>query len=65
MVEECVDYSHIAPSGFGTADMVIIGHDPAATCDRWTQVISEVMCSLCSADTPGARYTAIRKAPAA
>ena len=27
MVEERVDYSHIAPSGFGTADMVIIGHD--------------------------------------
>ena len=26
-VEERVDYSHIAPSGFGTADMVIIGHD--------------------------------------
>ena len=27
MVEERVDYGHIAPSGFGTADMVIIGHD--------------------------------------
>ena len=27
MVEERVDYSHIAPSGFGTADMVIVGHD--------------------------------------
>ena len=27
LVEERVDYSHIAPSGFGTADMVIIGHD--------------------------------------
>ena len=27
MVEERVDYSHLAPSGFGTADMVIIGHD--------------------------------------
>ena len=27
MVEERVDYSNIAPSGFGTADMVIIGHD--------------------------------------
>ncbi len=26
-VEECVDYSHIAPSGFGTADMLIIGKD--------------------------------------
>ena len=24
-VEERVDYSHIAPSGFGTADMLIIG----------------------------------------
>ena len=27
MVEEKVDYSHIAPSGFGTADMLIIGRD--------------------------------------
>ena len=27
MVEEKVDYSHIAPSGFGTADMLIIGKD--------------------------------------
>ncbi len=27
MVEERVDYSHIAPSGFGTADMLIIGKD--------------------------------------
>lgn len=27
MVEERVDYSHIAPSGFGTADMLIIGRD--------------------------------------
>ena len=27
LVEERVDYSHIAPSGFGTADMVVIGHD--------------------------------------
>ena len=27
LVEERVDYSHIAPSGFGTADMVIIGQD--------------------------------------
>lgn len=27
LVEERVDYSHIAPSGFGTADMLIIGHD--------------------------------------
>ena len=27
LVEERVDYSHIAPSGFGTADMIIIGHD--------------------------------------
>jgi len=26
-VEERVDYSHIAPSGFGTADMIIIGRD--------------------------------------
>ena len=26
-VEERVDYSHIAPSGFGTADMLIIGKD--------------------------------------
>ena len=26
-VEEHVDYSHIAPSGFGTADMLIIGKD--------------------------------------
>lgn len=26
-VEERVDYSHIAPSGFGTADMIIIGKD--------------------------------------
>ena len=26
-VEERVDYSHIAPSGFGTADMLIIGRD--------------------------------------
>ena len=26
MVEERVDYSHIAPSGFGTADMLIIGN---------------------------------------
>lgn len=27
LVEERVDYSHIAPSGFGTADMLIIGND--------------------------------------
>ncbi len=27
MVEERVDYSHIAPSGFGTADMLIVGKD--------------------------------------
>lgn len=27
LVEERLDYSHIAPSGFGTGDMVIIGHD--------------------------------------
>lgn len=27
LVEERVDYSHIAPSGFGTADMIIIGKD--------------------------------------
>ena len=27
MVEERVNYSHIAPSGFGTADMLIIGKD--------------------------------------
>lgn len=27
LVEERVDYSHIAPAGFGTADMLIIGHD--------------------------------------
>lgn len=27
LVEERVDYSHIAPSGFGTADMLLIGHD--------------------------------------
>ena len=27
LVEERVDYSHIAPSGFGTADMLILGHD--------------------------------------
>ena len=27
LVEERVDYSHIAPSGFGTADMIIIGND--------------------------------------
>ena len=27
MVEERVDYSHIAPDGFGTADMLIIGKD--------------------------------------
>ena len=27
LVEERVDYSHVAPSGFGTADMLIIGHD--------------------------------------
>ena len=27
LVEERVDYSHIAPSGFGTADMLIIGVD--------------------------------------
>lgn len=26
-VEERVNYSHIAPSGFGTADMLIIGKD--------------------------------------
>lgn len=26
-VEERVDYSHIAPSGFGTADMIVIGKD--------------------------------------
>jgi len=28
LVEERVNYSHIAPSGFGTADMLIIGRDP-------------------------------------
>ena len=27
MVEERVDYTHIAPSGFGTADMLIVGKD--------------------------------------
>lgn len=27
MVEEKVDYTHIAPSGFGTADMLIVGKD--------------------------------------
>ncbi len=27
LVEERVNYSHIAPSGFGTADMIIIGRD--------------------------------------
>lgn len=27
LVEEKVDYSHIAPSGFGTADMLIVGKD--------------------------------------
>ena len=27
LVEERVDYSHIAPSGFGTADMLIVGKD--------------------------------------
>ena len=27
LAEERVDYSHIAPSGFGTADMLIIGKD--------------------------------------
>ena len=27
LVEERVDYNHIAPSGFGTADMLIIGKD--------------------------------------
>ena len=27
LIEERVDYSHIAPSGFGTADMLIIGRD--------------------------------------
>ena len=27
LIEERVDYSHIAPSGFGTADMVILGKD--------------------------------------
>ena len=27
LVEERMDYSHIAPSGFGTADMLIIGRD--------------------------------------
>ena len=27
LVEERVDYSHIAPAGFGTADMLIIGRD--------------------------------------
>lgn len=27
MIEEKVNYSHIAPSGFGTADMLIIGRD--------------------------------------
>ena len=27
LVEERVDYSHIAPSGFGTADMLIVGRD--------------------------------------
>ena len=33
LVEERVDYSHIAPSGFGTADMLIIGHDAEAQPD--------------------------------
>ena len=27
LVEERVDYSHVAPSGFGTADMLIVGKD--------------------------------------
>ena len=27
MVEERVDYSHIAPSGFGTADLLVLGRD--------------------------------------
>ncbi|MBQ8962664.1 MAG: DUF2800 domain-containing protein [Clostridia bacterium] len=27
LVEKRVDYSHIAPSGFGTADMIVIGND--------------------------------------
>ena len=27
LVEERVDYSHLVPSGFGTADMVVIGQD--------------------------------------
>ena len=27
LVEDRVDYSHIAPSGFGTADMLIVGRD--------------------------------------
>ena len=29
MVEERVDYSHIAPSGFGTADLLVLGRDEA------------------------------------
>ena len=31
LVEERVDYSHIAPGGFGTADMLIIGKDEDGT----------------------------------
>ena len=31
LVEERVDYSHIAPSGFGTADMLIVGLDSEGT----------------------------------
>ena len=33
-VEERVDYSHIAPSGFGTADMLIIGKD-----EQWRGIL--------------------------
>ena len=33
-VEERVDYSHIAPSGFGTADMLIIGTD-----EQWRGIL--------------------------
>ena len=29
MVEERVDYNHIAPSGFGTADLLVLGRDEA------------------------------------
>ena len=29
LVEERVDYSHLVPSGFGTADMIVIGQDEA------------------------------------